>query len=1121
MNPINCKTTYAEAVGHAAAAASQSAKHEDETRFSVASVNAESGAPLTKKKAKSILNSLDEMRKIFEIYQDKLINLQSCTLDVIFFESGRPLTDAEVASPAFKVNCMLARGYLDTLMRANLFQFSHQKLLLSLRCILFSQCLRNIPGTNLEELNSQFEKIKSLKKEDVEGYKKILESLNIDYASVQRQHGEHAAKALKAIIILFPILDLSLNDILFKNLQENPLFSHLCSQGFHLNPKMTPHDAFANDFFKWIITQQELPQGLLNHLLGLWEEIKQGKNLTPDRWTVAAPASLQAKLMEFQKIYRSYPVALFQKIPFVLIPLGNLKPANSILLKASQLTSSFGFWCSLFQDFGEMHKPIANNLSEYNETVIDISYSNAVEASRKASNRGSRVIVDKNQHHKQSLERFQPEAQKQFLRHSAQFEDTCKRKIEFLKEELTLLEKFPQQAELIKWSLYAAIEPLLKEIQLVKTFSLNCQTEAREKMEIFSKLSSLVNDGTIAKVAQKMDPKKNPQMKIAFELAMRIWNEYGNSLKRFQEYTEKWLELIHSDLENKFHLESSMNQKEADDKEAGKKVFTKEALRKRIAYEKLLLPDLVDLNDEMFAAAVVVRKSSPKKDPEPAPASLPPAAVALPPSASAAAAAAVSHPPAAAAPLPAAAAAPPAAAAATVHPSVAMELNIKELQASLDGFERRIALVGQPNAEVSLIGAITPYSLVIGEQLRKELTQTNVGKSVVQEVCDHYFLLTQGMELICDCLLKRRFDLLLPSYRAYLIDCAVAVEQRFAQEILVKKQKICIDHDLQALAAESGLPISAAQAEFLQESNRALIWARYPATSLSYFGTGEGCPSPLLFLSKLLNTGLAKKEDLLSFLNMLFKHHQGALSLILGTDLNSSQKHQLFLQHCEKLRLTLVATLTQSSASTATAAAPPPVPKAKQEIDKTLSDCLYVQNEGHSEAAIHLQEISYYLKLLNASRTLQLLMPAPQLAFWHKRNQMDVEKLFKHLYEADCLLHNIGALHRHGFGNYAIALKEIRPLAAEMDFLRAINFKIAHHYHTKQSPCGTFYSDYLKQCQEQVLGFEIAGKAKITDKNFPSFEKALALFEQQLPFTLKTLNAELQKQKKSIRGEKL
>lgn len=1106
--------------------------HSNVSKISVPSTSIEDEAQHTLEKERRYLsrNKAKRAYAALDIIYTYLNSLEIGTEDLLdnFLKTAalvdvpRKLTADEKGSAAFKMNCRLARSYLDIILRTNLVKIAKDRLDTTLRNFLFLQFLKNCPKKQESGLLSCFNALKELKVDDVDGYKKIVSSIITDtnFANLKSKLGEQSEKPLKALLNQPSLMGVSIKEILLNGLEENhPAFFKMITQFGYPSSSTSQrsiYDAFTNRFFYWIMEQNDLSDALSDCLLALWEDLKQEKNIPQERWIVQqASPIIQQQLLEFQTIYKSIHIKIFN---LIRVEPDSLKKTTKVpQLSAGQITNLFTIWNKFFDEITTEQKRLVTNFRSHIETLLDFTFEKTKQAYRKNSKPSARVILDEKKHRKHVRGMLQSDEERQFIRLCSNFEQTWTRKLTSLSEEVALLKKTPKSADLLKWSLFATIEPILKHIEEIKKLSTTMKKAAKD----------ILDSGL------KMNQPMTSQESILIKKGLTIWTAYEMSMERFYSFTQNWIETLQNDLETCFiHenanqpiVDSASNDRDykegiSSPKPVAKKIFTKEALRKKIAYEILNLPDLVDLDAEIFVPSPAKKDSS--KDHKNSPKTESGATPSSPSTQTAA-----QNTTTAAASIPAISLASTALTSSSTTVAKQEALN-KELVINLQAFENQITNLEKPSVKSSFIAAITPYSLTTAQLLREELILDKKSPLVhsileveysktIQECCDHFFLLTQGMELISNCVLQKRFDLLLPVYRAYLIDSAVAVEQRLAAEILSKKQKMYGDHELEALAFESGLPMDLSQKEFLRDFRRALIWARYPASSLSYFSGNDACPPPIHILGKLLKQGVTTKETLTPFLNDLFKNYQRVLSIILGPVISQSKTHKQFLQQCDKLLNGLTASLSHPAPATAfSVVGNSPINKAKTAIDTALGQCKYVQSYGETDATLHLQEVSYYLKGLELSHELKKLFPSPHLAFWHMRNALEVEKIFKHLYETDCLLYNLGSVRRHGFFNFAEALKGIRDdLSKELPFLKTINLKIAHHYHTMPSPLGSAYPLLLQQCQASVQGFELASKPKISEKNFPNLEQAFALFEQQFPATLRTLKeqeASIQKQ---------
>ncbi len=366
------------------------------------------------------------------------------------------------------------------------------------------------------------------------------------------------------------------------------------------------------------------------------------------------------------------------------------------------------------------------------------------------------------------------------------------------------------------------------------------------------------------------------------------------------------------------------------------------------------------------------------------------------------------------------------------------------------------------------LGSITPYMATVAQHLEN---------SHPSEVGDHLFLMAQGLELFSDCLKKKNYECLPVIFRSILIDCHVALEQYFGHAIVSSGKPDTQMHDLAELAQESGIELSLPQKEFLANGNLALYWARYPACSKHYFGSPEYQPS-------LLSSLISDQTHMLRELSSLFKH---TLEIIIPPELRPEQLTK-WVEDWNKQPITPFQPRESHS----------PLRSMYNLIQDALKTCHSVNEMDLT----HLEELTYYLPWIEQAKLLKTAYPQSPFRFWHQRNELEVDKLFKHLYATDSLLHDRGDPRGHRISPVLDMLEDIRPLKNETkSFLRSFNMGIAHHYHSKRSPLGQDYPEALKECELQVHGFSTGKEPPL----WPHFEKAIELFQSHLRFTLTKL----------------
>lgn len=366
------------------------------------------------------------------------------------------------------------------------------------------------------------------------------------------------------------------------------------------------------------------------------------------------------------------------------------------------------------------------------------------------------------------------------------------------------------------------------------------------------------------------------------------------------------------------------------------------------------------------------------------------------------------------------------------------------------------------------IGSLTPYAETIAEVLEKNMRQSEMG--------DHLFLMIQGLELLAACKEKECQSAIL---RSILIDGHIAMEQALKKQAGIPNSQ---DHNLADLSKMSQIALSEDQKQFFHECPLALYWARYPACSTRYFGNPANRPPMLRLLSEPTS---ANGPALISFIRHVCK-------LVIPPDLLSGQ----WLARVEKLASQSIPLQSEPTL--------PLFRDLARAIQKATTPLSKETDPEIAEALLHLQELVYYLSWIEQGKKLQKNHPHPSLQFWHQRNELEVDKLFKHLYAADCILHHYGDPRRHRISSLFEILDEIRPLdTATKNFLSSFNLGIAHHYHTLSSPLKS-YPHLLKNCRSKVHQFQSAKKDQTAPWSF--FDKAMQLFAAQLPFTLKSLS---------------
>jgi len=986
------------------------------------------------------LHKIITLAKDIEILENEMNTNPDFPLDI-----PRQLTAEEKTSSGFAVRCKVARGCILTLLEADVFTIHKTQKHETLRSVFLRF---NAEGPDI---------LKDLMNTSSKDHKLMKERLSkmgiVNCVWVENGYGKKASSAFKVLVDMPDFWDLSFVTI-FGHEAEKDCGKALAKLSF-TRPNMTIQEAFTQEFFRWMLGLA-IPEMYTDHLLDFWgkfvgKHIVQKKDWVEVITAVAPFAEIKTGLSEFQSMYES-----LQAHGLCACTLADLSLIHyerpPVPLNATQLLNGYREWNRALKAHIQNQNQFAKNIINGAETVADHSYEQTKKL-RKRHKRGVHLIVDQAVHKKFVKNGVCTQDEKNYIRLSKYMDKIHSQKFHWVEEEIGLLQKVSQSARLVELTLLFSLEQMLKVLDETAVCTNAVTHHCTVQLEGGVFIQGGIVDGKIGegKKSTIVQPSKlDPNIKVATQAAKNDLVKQQLRIVLLQAYSRELIDLIRQNLVPAAPPASSDSKEPAIARTTSTnaatavrppspKLLTREAFRRRLAYETLALTDLIDIDE---IAPPTAPKAPPLKK------SSPPKTALIPKAESATALPHVALP-----------------------PPVATEVSTKELDLQLGVLERSVAEISKATISSTLIGSASPFVLALTQALYP------AGRTAeAQEAADHLFLATQSLEVIAECLVRKKPDLLASAYRAFLLDAAITLEQT------LKLKHPSAEHNLVKLAESSGLQLTSAQHAFLHEFQQATLWARYPAASTAFFGN-DALPTPLRTLSQLSNTVPN------TFVLELFAAYRQVLSIAVSPELMKTKSAEKFVSLLAQLEKALV------------------VPSAKVSLKKTAQQTAIEQALAHTHYAqmqdedptLPLQEISHYLAWISQGKELQKMLNAPQLRFWHQRNLLDVEKLFKHLYTADALLHDLGAIRRHSLSVFAGALDGIRNLKPHLAFLRSINFKIGHHYHTR-APLPA-YPALLRDCQAMTQGFSTGEEERV----FPDVEKALKLFIEQLPFTLDKL----------------
>ncbi|HEV3269934.1 MAG TPA: hypothetical protein VGZ69_04715 [Candidatus Rhabdochlamydia sp.] len=359
-------------------------------------------------------------------------------------------------------------------------------------------------------------------------------------------------------------------------------------------------------------------------------------------------------------------------------------------------------------------------------------------------------------------------------------------------------------------------------------------------------------------------------------------------------------------------------------------------------------------------------------------------------------------------------------------------------------------------------------------------------KLQTKEIYDHLLLGTAGLELVMQAVHDQRTDHIALGFRAALLHCYYAMEQKLSQRTLLETNKVLDkvdqDHNLLHLAQEAKIADIKKWERFLQEMTLHLTLS-YPKDYWLFFQQGNE-QKAFSLLDDLSNPNLDKKkiEEALEF---CFDMYSKSLAFI--TEVSSAQieDQPKLLSVIQELKKQIISTLHGSSAEKILLAQvsvmqlkePDPVLVRVQKCLSVLHPVLkdlgrlssYV---GKREQKIYaaIGTIESYLKLMGIS------LEIPQNSSHHSLQRfikvetiVNVDKLFKHLFRAVILLENGEDNHQHTLINLFTSVADFYQKddgQAILSHFKDVNLGISHHYlHTRKnhSKLYLFYKESLAQ----------------------------------------------------------
>ena len=382
---------------------------------------------------------------------------------------------------------------------------------------------------------------------------------------------------------------------------------------------------------------------------------------------------------------------------------------------------------------------------------------------------------------------------------------------------------------------------------------------------------------------------------------------------------------------------------------------------------------------------------------------------------------------------------------------------------------------------------------VVAQTFSAQVSQVLASWELSPEVADHLFLATQSIELMSQLYARKRYDLLGVCLQSYLLDCHTALEHFF--------EKKNSSHSLVRIAQDLRWKLSSEEMQFLKDHDQSLLWARYPAY---YFERVQNnVPPPLSWLRALQEVSFDPKTVNPDQIKSIFSAIVGSYKMLfrmVGQDRISPS----FFSHLDEM-------ISSPSKSSDRERNGNPYRKMREILEKGIQESGYAQMMTDEDPLLYLKEVRHYLLWLEQAKTLRSLFPHPKWDYWMARVNLNTDKIFKHLFTADCILNDLGLIQTHNLRVYIQTLDHVRHFDDEKRrLLSAININIGHHYiHGMNFPLSDECRSLLEQSKEEELSaatdFEMVVRARRESNLETLFHKSLDLFSSFLTLTLEKL----------------
>jgi hypothetical protein len=361
-------------------------------------------------------------------------------------------------------------------------------------------------------------------------------------------------------------------------------------------------------------------------------------------------------------------------------------------------------------------------------------------------------------------------------------------------------------------------------------------------------------------------------------------------------------------------------------------------------------------------------------------------------------------------------------------------LRIKE---TLNELEQLLIKLGSGSSDLlpKVLKKMNLSAVLINESIQTSFSTTykelDPNFEKVNEIADHFFLITQGVGLFLQSLLGGKWQQLEICAQTYFVDLHVILENRLKLSIL-KNRKALIEssknkgaitrqintalkkHRLLDLVPYCEQEILTGHREFLEKHRDITFWSRY--TSQSEASQQGAMPSllklllemgqlePKKYLSQSANVKLVMAEIVASL--------KGAITFVVDPELFQEMQMGLFLNCIEKLGEYCLKQVEPFA--TKQSKEEEQLEQHSKMLKQTLDDCFSLVRRPNGDNPVPtIKEVNCFLNRLNAAFHMihSPLFNSDENQFWIQRNLLNIDKAFEHLFHAMGRLSGKGAFY--------------------------------------------------------------------------------------------------------------